>query len=101
MAGPHRHELPAPPEVLDAQGATEVLRAWIVGEGLHVSIQPAFEDPSVWGLLLVDVARHAARAYAAEGGCTEAEALERILAMWRAEISSPTDLGQTSAVDLQ
>ena len=47
----------------------------------------------MWGLLLVDIARHAARAYARESGYTEDEALARIVDMFDAEIARPTDMG--------
>ncbi len=50
----------------------------------------------MWGLLLVDIARHAARAYARESGYTEDEALQRILDMFEAEIARPTDMGNTA-----
>ena len=89
------HELQPPPEAVQADDAHELLRAWIVGNGLQVSLQPGFDDPGTWGLLLVDIARHVCRAYAAEGQFDEAEAMERIRAMWMAEISSPTDMGET------
>ena len=49
----------------------------------------------MWGLLLVDVARHAARAYSRESEYTEEEALRRILDMFEAEIARPTDVGST------
>ena len=48
-AKPSQNELAPPPGALiDPARAHEVLRAWIVGEGLQVSMQPAFEDPAVW-----------------------------------------------------
>jgi hypothetical protein len=50
----------------------------------------------MWGLLLVDIARHAARAYAREGVMSEEEALARILDMFESEIARPTDMGTTS-----
>jgi hypothetical protein len=86
---------PPPGARIDPTRAHEVLRAWIVGEGLQVSMQAAFEDPSVWGILLVDVARHAARMYADQGGCTFEQAIARIRFMWDAETTKPTDLGST------
>ena len=89
------NELPPPPAALTDKNAHELFRAWIVGTGLQVSLQPGFEDPSTWGLLLVDVARHVSRAYAAEGRFTEAEVMERIRTMWTAEVTSPTDQGKT------
>ena len=50
----------------------------------------------MWGLLLVDIARHAARAYARESGYTEDDALTRIVDMFEAEIARPTDVGNTT-----
>ena len=90
------NELPPPPGAqVDPARANEVLRAWIVGEGLQVSMQPAFEDPSVWGILLVDVARHAARMYADQGGASFEQAMAKIRFMWDAETARPTDMGST------
>jgi hypothetical protein len=61
-----------------------------------MAFQRAFEEPDMWGLLLVDLARHAARAYACESAMSEEEALDRILDMFEAEIERPTDLGTTT-----
>ena len=94
---PHRNELKTPsPAVADPEAA-ELIRAWIVGGGLHVSLRKGFDDPSAWGLMLVDIARHASRMYAAEGDYTEQEAMQRIRALWNAEIADPTDEGVTRA----
>ena len=71
--------------------ATEVLRAFVLDGGLSIAFTRAFEEPDIWGLLLVDVARHAARAYARESDYTEEEALARIVDMFEAEIARPTD----------
>ena len=76
--------------------AVEVLRAFVVDGGLSIAFTRAFEEPDMWGLLLVDIARHASRAYARESACTEEEALTRIIDMFEAEIARPTDLGTTS-----
>jgi hypothetical protein len=76
--------------------ATEVLRAFVIDGGLSIAFQRAFEEPDMWGLLLVDIARHAARAYARESEYTEADALERIVEMFEAEIARPTDTGTTT-----
>jgi hypothetical protein len=72
------------------------LRAFILDGGLSIAFTRAFEEPDMWGLLLVDLARHAARAYARESGFTEEEALARILDMFEAEIARPTDIGTTA-----
>ncbi|WP_425595663.1 DUF5076 domain-containing protein [Nitrosomonas europaea] len=48
-------------------------------------------DPGAWGLMLADIARHAAKAYGAGGRTTEADALGRIKEILDAEWSSPID----------
>ena len=68
--------------------ATEVLRAFVVDGGLSIAFTRAFEEPDMWGLLLVDIARHAARAYARESSYTEAEALARVVDMFESEIAA-------------
>jgi hypothetical protein len=93
MAGPK--EQPMPPDVIGRDDATEVLRAFVLDGGLSIAFSRAFEEPDIWGLLLVDVARHAARAYARESNFTEDEALGRIIDMFEAEIARPTDEGKT------
>ena len=94
MAGPR--EQPLPPGVIGRGDATEVLRAFVVDGGLSIAFTRACEEPDMWGLLLVDVARHAARAYARESEFNEEEALARILDMFEAEIARPTDMGKTT-----
>ncbi len=94
MAGPKEQSLP--PDVEGREDATEVLRAFVVDGGLSIAFMRAFEDPEMWGLLLVDIARHAARAYGRESEFTEDEALQRIVDMFESEIARPTDLGATT-----
>jgi hypothetical protein len=90
--------LHAPPTALE-RGGTEVLRAAIVGEGeLQVTLRNVFEEPEVWGMLLTDVARHVARIFARETNVSEDAALERIRAIFEAELDSPTDLGATHSI---
>ena len=85
-----------PPDVMGRDDATEVLRAFVLDGGLSIAFTRAFEEPDMWGLLLVDIARHAARAYARESAYTEEEALTRIIDMFEAEIARPTDAGSTT-----
>lgn len=94
MAGPR--EQPLPPDVMGRDDATEVLRAFVVDGGLSIAFTRAFEEPDMWGLLLVDVARHASRAYARESAYSEDEALRRIIDMFEAEIARPSDIGSTA-----
>jgi hypothetical protein len=89
--------LQAPPTALE-RGGVEVLRAAIVDGGLHVSLRRAFDDPQAWGMLIADVARHAARIFANETKLTEDEALALIRSMFEAEMDAPTDPGSTRAI---
>jgi hypothetical protein len=86
-----------PPTALE-QGGVEVLRAAIVDGGLHVSLRRAFDDPEAWGMLIADVTRHVARIYATEDKFREDETIERIRAIYEAEMDAPTDPGSTSAI---
>ncbi len=90
-------EQPIPPDALTRDDAVEVLRAFVVDGGLSISFTRAFDDPQMWGMLLVDIARHAARVYATEGVMEEADALAAIVEMFEMELSDPTDIGTTVA----
>lgn len=80
-----------PPIATENPAAVEVLRVWAApGAPQQLTLQPTWGDPGAWGLLLADVARHAALAYQREGHDLD-EALGRILALLDAELSSPTD----------
>ena len=94
MTGPR--EQPLPPDVIGRDDATEVLRAFVLDGGLSIAFMRAFEEPEMWGLLLVDIARHAARAFARETDYTEEQALAQIIEMFEAEIARPTDMGLTT-----
>jgi hypothetical protein len=91
MFGRNENELEKPP-IAQESNAFEILRVW-GGENLpqQYSLNPTWEDPGSWGLLLVDVARHTAKAYASTGAMSEEEALLRIKELIDAEWESPTD----------
>jgi hypothetical protein len=95
-AGTGTNELPLPGDAFNNPNATEMLRAWSINGGLQVSLQRNFDDPAIWGLLLTDIARHAARIYAAETEYSEEAALKRIVELFQAEMENPTDLGTTN-----
>jgi hypothetical protein len=90
------NELPVPGAAFGDPSAQEMLRAWSIGGGLQVSLQRNFDDPAIWGLLLTDIARHAARVYARETTYSEEDALKRIKELFDAEMAKPTDLGTTN-----
>ena len=90
-------ELAIPEDAWRDPGAAEVLRGWVVDGGLQISMIRAFESPDVWGVLIADIARHAARVYEREGHCSEADALKVIKSTFDAEWTRPTDTGVTWA----
>ncbi len=97
MADPEVDPLPLPPAAQE-QGGVEVLRALIVQNRLEVSLRRAFEEPEVWGMLIADIARHAARVFATETELSERQVLAMIRETFDAELDSPTDPGTTGAI---
>src|SRR5436309_14353156 len=89
--------LHVPPAALEL-GGFEVVRGVIVYGALHVSLRRAFDDPEAWGMLIADITRHVARIYATEDKFRETETVERIRALYDAEMDAPTDPGTTSAL---
>ncbi|WOE76027.1 DUF5076 domain-containing protein [Alterisphingorhabdus coralli] len=65
-------------DILD--NSAEVARLWVENNGPATCIinPTLLEQPEMFGLLMVDCVRHAARAYAQAAGMTEVEALARI-----------------------
>jgi hypothetical protein len=86
-----KRELEPPPMASGNSEAVEVLRVW-AGPGLpqQLTLRTTWKDAGAWGLMLADIARHAAKAYANEGQ-DAAEALARIRQMLNAEFSNPTN----------
>ena len=80
-----------PPPMVRDKPANEVMRVAVHNGELHMSMRRGFDDPGVWGLLLVDAARHVARAYAHDKIVTEEEALERIRHGFETAIRQPPD----------
>ena len=80
-----------PPPISSDDATSEVLRVWAGPKHpQQLSLRTTWSDPAAWGLLLADIARHAAKAYAAQGK-DEAAALERIREGFSAEWSAATD----------
>ena len=82
-----------PPDAVDRDDAVEVLRAFVLDGGISISFTRAFDDPDMWGMLLVDIARQAARVYEKEGVMKGADALARIATMFSSELGVVTDFG--------
>ncbi len=94
-------ELHIPPAVWSDPAAQELLRAWAAGRELHVSFRSHWKEPGHWGIFLADIARHAARAFASEGVCSERAALDKILEMFEKEWDKPTCEGKTETLQRQ
>ena len=82
--------LAIPDAVRDRSDAREILRVWVANSRQHFSLYTTWEDPAAWGLMLADLARHVANAYAREGKNRE-ESLRTILELLEKELEHPTD----------
>ena|SRR6478672_10685338 len=87
----NKNSLEVPPLADEDSAAVEVLRVWAApGAPQQLTLRTTWKDPGAWGLLVVDIARHAAQAYKADGR-DPGEVLARIRELWDAEWSNPTD----------
>jgi len=85
-------QLPIPQAALVDPEAMELLRVWIADGGQHISLATGvWDDPASWGIMLVDLAKHIARAFEQSKGSNYEEALRRLRDGFDAEWSSPTD----------
>ncbi len=84
-------ELEPPPIASSNSQASEVLRVWAApGQPQQLTLKTTWKDSGAWGLLLADIARHAATAYANEGH-NPTDVLARIRQLMDSEFSGPTD----------
>jgi len=84
-SSPRSRALATPPLADANPDAIEVLRVWAApGSPAQVILRTTWKDAGAWGLLLVDLARHAARAYTTEGEDPNAT-LSRIRLVFDAE----------------
>lgn len=83
--------MPVPDEVVRDPRAQEVLRVWLRGGDQGFTCRhDVWGDPAMWGILLVDLARHIARGYSQTDGRTPADTLMRIREGFDAEWTHPT-----------
>jgi hypothetical protein len=88
----HPNELPIPPKASEDRRAVEILRVWAAGGKQHVTLATGlWKDPACWGLMLVDLAKHVANAYAQSIDISALEALRSIRKGIDAEWESATD----------
>jgi Domain of unknown function (DUF5076) len=68
------------------------VRVWVANKGQYVSFRVGvWKDPAAWGIMLADLAKHAANAYQQEENRDRLETLQRIKAPFDAEWASLTD----------
>jgi hypothetical protein len=64
----NQNQLQPPPIAGSEPQAVEVLRVWAApGSPQQLTLRTTWKDAGAWGLMLVDIARHASKAYASEG----------------------------------
>ena len=80
------------PPAAHERGGLEVLRCAIIDGELHLTLRPAFNEPSGWGQVFAEVARQVARAYAHEKRFTEADTLSRISSAFETGMKNPPDV---------
>ena len=84
-------ELVVPESVSELQGARELLRMWRSDDGDRVILRTDDLPPMAWGLMLVDLAKHLAHAYARQGGISANDAFGQVISGFIAELSQATD----------
>jgi hypothetical protein len=96
----HARALPLPPAAEADPQAFEAVRVWITGGRQHVSLRHnVWPDPAIWGLLLVDLARHVANALSQASCRDRVEVLARIKAGFDVEWAKPTDQPEGRVMD--
>lgn len=88
----HANQLGIPPDAQADSQAYEVARVWSSGDRqVYVLDVAKYEEPAVWGMLAIDLMKHAARAYQQLDGRSKEETYKRILAGFMAEMQDPTE----------
>jgi hypothetical protein len=85
-------QLRVPDPVRTDPKSFELLRVWVAHQDQYISLRAGvWEDPSAWGMMLADLARHIANSFEAYENRGAVEVLESIRAGFEAEIRSPID----------
>ena len=91
-------ELPRPPESDSDPKATEMLRAWIAHNDLHVSLllgmwqdaaESEVDERQAWGELLGDLVQHIANGLAQSHGWEKEDTILRVAAAFQDRIMRP------------
>jgi hypothetical protein len=85
-----------PPAAQRDESATQLISAWSAENGLHCTLniglwhESGRDEPASWGILLSDLARHAANALQERYGIDPVESLDRIRRAIDMELGDPT-----------
>ena len=93
MFGRLKGELGPPPGAKSDPRSLELARVWSANGEQHVVLRADAWGPDAapWGVMIVDLARHIARAHSQMYGKSEADSLLRIRELWDLEWNNPTD----------
>ena len=85
-------QLRVPDPVRTDPKSFELLRVWVAHQDQHISLRAGvWEDPSAWGMMLADLARHIANSFETYENRNAVEVLKSIRAGFEAEIQAPID----------
>ncbi len=86
-----QYPLDPPFSALSDPDAFEIIRLWAAHGEQHVTLKGGlWEDPAAWGIVLADLARHAAKVLERDEGLKIEDSLRRIQAGFLAELEDPT-----------
>ncbi len=84
--------LPIPENADQLPGAMELVRVWSTSQGDRVALQVVVDLPvAAWGIMLADIARHAARAYSLQGLGRVNDNYREIVAQFVTEVQQPSE----------
>lgn len=92
MSQTHVNQLGIPAEPLADADAYELARIWSSDGHQYFVLHVAPEaDPAAWGIMALDLMKHAARAYQQLDGNSKEDHYKRILAGFMVEMQNPTE----------
>lgn len=93
MPDTHVNQLGIPSGPLEDAQAVELARVWSSqGHGYYaLHVQPFRDQPAIWGMMAIDLMKHAARAYEQLDGRSREDVYKQILVGFMAEMENPTE----------
>lgn len=86
------HGLPIPPDVAGLPERREILRLWTANGRQYLVIDPAWDDPSVWGIVLSDILTHLCNVYNNAHGLNPHTVRAEVLEVFSIEVRRVTGL---------